>query len=227
MLDAVGVTQIRPLLLALFKRFPPEEVKKAMPMAVAWAVRFLICGSGGSGTLETYYSDSAHKVSTGAIKTAAGLHKAMKSAVPDDRTFEDAFVVATVSKTHLAKYYLRVLECQKNAKGDELVVNPDTDKVNLEHILPQTPAANWPHVTPEEHSAFIKRIGNLTILNKRLNAKAANGSFADKKKIYATSHITLTKELDKHAQWTVKEIEDRQRELAKLAVSAWPAQPRS
>ncbi len=68
-LDLVGVTQIRPLLLAIFNNFTADEVKKALPAAVAWTVRFLICGSGGSGTLETYYAERAREVTTKKIKT--------------------------------------------------------------------------------------------------------------------------------------------------------------
>ena len=49
--DTIGVAQIRPLLLAVFRQFSPEEIKKTLPMTVCWTVRFLICGSGGSGTL--------------------------------------------------------------------------------------------------------------------------------------------------------------------------------
>ncbi len=83
-LDMVGVTQIRPLLLAIFKHFSEAEIKKTLPMVVAWTVRFLICGSGGSGTLETYYSERAKEVSARTIKTASQLWAAMKTVLPDD-----------------------------------------------------------------------------------------------------------------------------------------------
>jgi len=90
-LDLVSVTQIRPLLMAVFNNFTADEVKKALPATVARTVRFLICGSGGSGTLETYYAERAKEVSTKKIKTAAQLFDAMKSVLPADGFFEDVF----------------------------------------------------------------------------------------------------------------------------------------
>lgn len=224
-LDMVGVTQIRPLLLAVFKSFDEAEVKKSLPMMVSWTVRFLICGSGGSGTLETYYAERAKEVSAGSIKTASQLFDGMKNALPTDQEFQDTLARATVSKSTLAKFYLRVLEQQKNAKGGELIVNPDSDKVNLEHVLPQTLGSAWPHISADEHSALVKRLGNLALMSKRLNSKIANSDFATKKPYFAGSKITLTQELANRNQWTVVEIDDRQRELADLAVKAWPIKP--
>jgi hypothetical protein len=224
-IDMVGVTQLRPLLLAIFKNFKEDEVKKALPMIVGWTVRFLICGSGGSGTLETYYADRAKQVSAGQITTAEQLWQAMKSALPTDQDFEDTFATATVSKSALAKYYLRVLEQRRNSKGEELIVNPDSEKVNLEHVLPQTSNGAWAHIPADIYPSLVKRIGNLTLMNKRMNSKAANADFVTKKTFFAASQISLTKELCQYQHWTVAEIEARQRELAKLAVKAWPVKP--
>jgi hypothetical protein len=220
-LDAVGVTQIRPSLLAVFKSFTDEEIKKALPMMVAWTVRFLICGSGGSGTLETYYAERAKDVSTGTINTATGLWDGMKNVLPTDQVFEETFAKATVSKAPIAKYYLRVLEQQKQAQPGELIVNPDSDKVNLEHVMPQTYSPAWAHIPPEQHPTLVKRLGNLALMSKRMNSKAANSDFATKKPFFAASQIVLTKELANRSQWTQAEIDDRQKELAKLAVKAW------
>ena len=180
-LEQLGVTQLRPLVLAIFQHFGPDEIAKALPMIVAWTVRVLICGSGGSGTLETAYAERAKEVSGAKIKTAAALWNAMKAIVPDDITFKSKFATATVSKAELAKYYLRVIELQSKSPDDETIVNPDQGKVNLEHILPRNPAQGWTHIPPAQVPALIKRLGNLTLLATRLNSKAANASFAEKR----------------------------------------------
>jgi uncharacterized protein DUF262/uncharacterized protein DUF1524 len=225
-LDMVGVTQIRPLLLAIFKYFPEAEIKKTLPMVVAWTVRFLICGSGGSGTLETYYSERAKEVSSGTIKTASKLWGAMQAVLPDDTSFEDSFASATVSKGPIAKFYLRTLEQQNVTSGtEELVVSPDSDKVNLEHVLPQTHSAAWSSVPADQHSGLVKRLGNLALLNKRMNSKAANSDFKTKKPFFAASKISLTNALAAFSDWTPAAIDQRQRTLAQLAVKAWPNKP--
>ncbi len=129
------------------------------------------------------------------IKTANQLFDAMKSVLPNDSVFEDTFATATVSKSNLAKYYLRALEAQRNAKGDELIVNPDTDKVNLEHVLPQTYSPAWKQVPEDQHPSLVKRLGNLALMNKRMNSKAANSDFDTKKSFFSDSSIELTKKL--------------------------------
>jgi hypothetical protein len=225
-LDQLGVSQLRPLVLAIFQHFVTDEIAKALPAIVAWSVRFLICGSGGSGTLETAYAERAKEVSSGKMKTAAALWDAMKAIVPDDITFKTKFATATVSKADLAKYYLRILDQQSTSANDEMIVNPDQGKVNLEHILPRNPTEGWTHIPGEQISPLIKRLGNLTLLATRLNSKAANGAFDEKKKHFAKSAIAMTKGLCALTDWTPKEIAVRQDAMADLAVKAWPSKPR-
>ena len=195
-------------------------------MIVAWTVRFLICGSGGSGTLESAYADRAEEVSAGKVSAAQTLWETMKGIVPDDVTFKDKFTKATVSNANLAKYYLRVLERQSKSVDDETIVNPDQGKVNLEHILPRNPTKGWEHIPAEQYPALVKRLGNLTLLATRLNSKAANAEFGEKQKHFAKSAIKITKDLCGFAAWSEAEIEARQHKLADLAVKAWPGKPR-
>lgn len=226
-LDQLGVTQLRPLLLAIFNKFQPVEIAKAMPMIVAWTVRFLICGSAGSGTLEAAYSDRAKEVSDGKYTTAAYLYAAMAAIVPDDKTFEARFAVATVSNANLAKYYLCVIEHQKRATNeDELVVNP-SEEVSLEHVLPKAPGADWNHIPATDQKALLKRIGNLTLLHSKRNARIGNASFVKKKDVFRDSAVQITKDICAYAVWDEAAITHRQAELAKIAVRAWRAKPRA
>jgi hypothetical protein len=226
-LDQLGVTQLRPLLLAIFNKFEPIEIAKAMPMIVGWTVRFLICGSGGSGTLEAAYSDRAKEVSDVKYKTTADLYAAMAAIVPDDKTFEARFASATVSNANLAKYYLRVIEHQKRATNeDELVVNP-SEAVNLEHVLPKTPGADWSHIPVADQKGLLKRIGNLTLLHSKRNNRIGNASFDKKKDVFKNSAVQITREICAYPAWDEAAIAARQAELAKIAVKAWRAKPRS
>jgi hypothetical protein len=220
--------QIRPLVLAILRHFDVAEVRKALPMLVCWTVRFMITGKLGSGPLELGYSERAKDVSAGNTKTARQLYEASKGFLVVDADFEPAFATARVSQHYLARFYLRVLEKQNAAKGDvELIVNPNEDAVNLEHIMPQTREPHWAaSVTVEQHAAFIKRLGNLALLDKALNGQSGNLAFADKIAALRGSKIQLTSQIAKNQTWTPAEINTRQNELAKLAVKAWPAAPR-
>lgn len=227
-LQILKAIQIRPLVLAILRQFEVAEVRKALPMLVCWTVRFMITGKLGSGPLELGYSDRAKDVSTDNIKTSKQLYDASKGFLVADADFEQAFATARVSQHYLARFYLRVLERQNGAKCDgELVVNPNEDAVNLEHIMPQARDPHWTaSVTTEQHAAFLKRLGNLALLDKTLNGQSGNLPFAEKVAAFKESKIALTSQIATYQMWTQTEIDTRQKALAELAVKAWPAAPR-
>ena len=78
----LGVSQIRPLLLAAFGIFSDKEMQLLLKAAVNWSVRCLISGV-PSGTLEIHYSRGAKKV-TELITDVAGLTREMAAIIPDD-----------------------------------------------------------------------------------------------------------------------------------------------
>ncbi len=225
-LDLLKAIQIRPLVLAILQHFDEGEVKQALPMLVCWTVRFLIVGRVGSGTLENRYSEGAKGVSAGTIKTAKALHAASTRFLTSDDEFEQAFGAARVSAHYLGRYYLRVLEKAASSGTGELVVNPSEEAVTLEHVMPKTREPHWKNITEEQHKAYLKRVGNLSLLDKNLNQYAGNLSFSEKKKAFAKSKITLTQEIASESSWDGKAIDARQQRLAKLAVQAWPLKPR-
>lgn len=225
-LQTLKATQIRPLLLAIVAHFDPKEVRRAMPMLVCWTVRLMVVGKLGSGPLEQGYADRAQDVSSGKITTALQLFEASKGFLSSDAEFEQAFAVARVSAQYLARFYLRVLEKQSAAAGDELVVNPNIDAVNLEHVMPQTRAPHWLQVPEEQHENYVKRLGNMALLDRDLNEKIGNLPFADKAKLLAKSKIAMTNSIASASIWDPDAIDERQRKMAKLAVKVWPLKPR-
>lgn len=86
--------------------------------------------------------------------------------------------------------------------------------------MPRNPLGGWEHIPVEQYSALVKRLGNLTLLARRLNSKAANADFAEKKKHFAKSAINITQHLCDIPEWTERQIDARQDKLADLAVKA-------
>jgi hypothetical protein len=226
-LQLLKATQIRPLLLAIVAHFEVKEVRRALPMLVSWTVRFMVVGKLGSGPLEVGYADRAQEVSSGKIKTASQLFEASKGFLAGDSQFEQSFAVACSSAQYLARFYLRVLEKQNSsATGDELIVNPNVDAVNLEHIMPQTREPHWTAIPAEQHNSYVKRLGNLALFDRVLNEKSGNLPFADKVKALEKSNISMTREIATATTWGPGAIDERQKRMAKLAVKAWPLRPR-
>ena len=151
------------------------------------------------------------------------LFNRLKGVLPNDTQFKSSFAAATVSKAYLARYYLQALEQQNGGENDpELVPNPNSEVINLEHVLPQRPSVAWSQIPAEEQVLLIKKIGNLALMKTRINTNAGNDGFTFKKKSYKKSKFKLTSMLAKETKWNRDSIESRQSYLADLAVATWP-----
>ena len=219
------LTQNRPLLIALLEiwKDKPQEVKKALKLIVSWSVRNLITGTIGSGTLEKEFSNQAKLINEGKINMAKELLDSVKNLIPTDDQFQNAFEIATISKAYIARYYLRKLEQAYRITLElEPIKNPE--KVNLEHVLPENPTnlqKDWPSFDENLHKTYYRRIGNLTLLDKKMNSDIGNGPFEGKKAVYKESELQITKKVAEYDDWTPSEIETRQKELAKKALEIW------
>lgn len=118
-------------------------------------------------------------------------------------------------------------------------INP---KVQIEHILPQSPspAALAEFDRPEDVDLFIRRLGNLTLVEQPLNASLGNKPYSEKRPVYPKSAFLLTatlgeerrigvntavdravKGLGTYPAWTSSSVEGRQGLLRSLAHEVW------
>ncbi|OOQ02638.1 hypothetical protein B0X44_05480 [Helicobacter pylori] len=93
-------------------------------------------------------------------------------------------------------------------------------ETQVEHILPQTPkrGSQWnADFNKEKREEWVNNIANLTLLKRKKNAKALNGDFDEKRKIYGgkdTSKVIscydITKELySNYRKWNEKSLQER------------------
>lgn len=223
-LELFNVEQIRYLMLAVSHHFKPLEAAKAFNLFVNWIVRFFIAGSAKIGRVDAIYAKLANEIhTTKNITTAEKLAEEMKTYLANDTAFQAAFAVAHVSKAKLARYYLASIERHNGGESyPELVPNEDTSQVNLEHVIPQNTKAHWKHLNSEVAESLYNRLGNLTLISAKKNTQMGDLGFPDKKKIFATSNFATTKSIAKYSDWGLKQVDERQAELAKIAVKVWP-----
>lgn len=102
---------------------------------------------------------------------------------------------------------------------------PECMALQLEHILPKKAVGEyWERHYPSpsvEREVWTHRLGNLALLNQKLNAKASNRSFSSKKDIYKESPYPLTKHLVEYADWDTEAIQNRHQELLHQANEVW------
>jgi uncharacterized protein with ParB-like and HNH nuclease domain len=218
--NLLGMVQVRPLLIAIIDKFETKKISAAFKRLVAVAVRFQIVGGAGGGTLERIYSDAARGVSEGTITTIDQI-LGVFSTLPTDAAFISAFSVATVSKQALARYYLRTLEIA-SSESDELVPSLDTNRVNLEHVLPINPSGDWLKIwSGDDVKAYNRRLGNMALMQSKINSTIGNDGFTTKKIEFAKSSFELTKSIAEVAVWNIAEVEKRQIRMAELAAKVW------
>lgn len=219
--DSLRIDRIRPLLLSIAVKFHQAEQVKAFRLCVTWAVRYMVVGGIGSGTVEEFYAEAAMQVRNGQIPTAESLAAIMKSKAPDDESFRQAFERASVSRPPIARYYLRAMESTLRKTADaSLTFDEHPEQFDLEHVLPQKPSTEWP-LPDEDLKRLYKRIGNLCLIEKKINSNLKSAGPARKIAAFSASTKLLTQRISKELDWTESQIETRQKDLATLAVRTW------
>jgi hypothetical protein len=221
----LDLDQLKPLLISIMLKFPDKAIPAAMRALINWSIRGLIVGGVGGGRTEKAYTEAAMKVQSGEITSVAALKKVLGDVVRSDAEFGQAFSRAQITKSSLARYLLLALEAKKRSDSDpELVANEEVEKVNLEHILPKNAAiADWDEFSAGQKRAYTHRIGNLVLLRSDHNSTIGNKPWSVKKPILAASKLQLTSHVAKHGEWNTQAIDERQKELAALAVRTWPS----
>lgn len=100
---------------------------------------------------------------------------------------------------------------------------------SIEHIFPVSPErqAAWRgkmrrgRGKEKPTELHVGRIGNLLLLPITLNQESKIRPFAEKKEIYARHHLRMIEEVRDEADWTLKQIEEREAKIVDWAKTQW------
>ena len=100
--------------------------------------------------------------------------------------------------------------------------DPSSDSFNIEHILPQNAPDGWGGFSYDESKALVDRLGNMTILNVRVNRDIGTEEYVEKRSYYENSDYYLTKRLaEQNEEWTPERISAWQSWMANQATAVW------
>jgi hypothetical protein len=217
-LRLLGAKALYPVLLSGYAVADSDDEKEKLRILgralTTLFVRYNVIGGRETSVLEsTAYYVASKLRATGDFDTAVA---ALSDLAPDALDFVRRFQRASISRMATARYLLR--EIEHAIRRTQEVAVEGTDRVHVEHIYPRTPESNrWPN-----HTAMINRLGNLTLLGRRLNTSIQNADFATKQdKAYRDSDILMTRELADEDIWDPAAIETRQRRLSAYAFGIW------
>jgi uncharacterized protein with ParB-like and HNH nuclease domain len=210
----LGAKMLFPTMLSGFKVGNLDQIKDLLQSLIALFVRHNVIGGLENSALETKVFEVAKELRE-SRDFPTSLRK-LKEFAPDDEDFIEKFKTAEIGRASVARYLLRALEHEKRKTGEVEVLG--TDRVTLEHVYPKRPR---PGPRMEDHESVVDRIGNQTLLAKRLNEQAKNAPFDDKRKHYEESEILITQDLLDYDEWDLESINDRQEKMSELVSSIW------
>jgi hypothetical protein len=183
-LNLFGVDQPIPFVLAVLRALQAKIIKAPLAKRALRAVEnyhFIftaVTGTSSSGGITKMYASHAREMSnsrdsqTAALSVDALINKLR---IPSEDVFVASFVElgysATSSKQKRLVRYVMDRVYLHNCTGSV----PDLEQMTIEHILPESPPPGVQH-SPED----VANIGNLILVDEKLNDKLGNRPFAEK-----------------------------------------------
>jgi hypothetical protein len=221
-LSMFSVKQPWSLLLAVIRKFDPQQVAEVLRAISIVSFRYNVIGNLSSGEQERIYNDIARRVNSGEFTSPREVILGLSPMYPKDESFRTAFAekildTKTGRNKRIARYILFTLEKHKTG----LSFDQDDPKYTLEHILPENPGEDWAW-SDRNRDQGTYRLGNFTLLEASINRNLGNQGFVAKKTGYSQSGFSLTQAIAEHnAEWSYERLAERQRQMAKLAQAIW------
>lgn len=208
-----------PALMAAFAKWQRRHADKLLVKMASWSIRAQMAGRLGGGVADEDFGSLAVGISSGEVHNQTGVRNKLNRIVPGDDEFVEAFRAYGDVTPSRAKYLLAMLEKAEDRKNGaaEKPLEWHGRSVTVEHILSQSSAKSNP-----AQALVVGRIGNMTLLEKKLNKDLGSRGFEEKRAAYRESSFTLTAGIASRRTWTARSIANRTKALAELACLAWP-----
>jgi len=215
------IRQINSLFLSALRNLEIENFRKLAKICSVISFRYNIIGGLNPNAQEDVYNTVALKISSNKRFEVADF----QPIYVNDFNFENDFSTKEFKNTtrnhKIVKYILSKIEAYQHKNE----IDPESDLFTIEHILPENADDTWGNFTFEEINRSVYRLGNLTLLEKKLNREAGQKIYGEKIELFAQSNCELTKSLpDNFNTWNEDKLAARQRELAKHAKAIWKIQ---
>jgi hypothetical protein len=140
---------------------------------------------------------------------------------PKDDEFFTAFANAEFRPSTRNNKLVRHILCALERVEYGHAPDPLSAQYSVEHVLPRSAGPEW-GIGDDVIERTVYRLGNTTLLETSLNRTMGNATYAEKRPVYQTSSIGMTKALaETYAEWTEEQVSQRQRQMAKLAKGIW------
>jgi len=225
-LDMLGSTQERALFLGLFRRFDSStNIIRMLRLIESFIARSRLTDIVTGKDITELYAEICSDISDHDDEVTF-LSGRLLSEAPDEEIFVSSIQNGDFKLTNQTKYVLRKYEKEYyRSKKDKKPIEPG----EIEHIVPRRAFtakkySTWPEylsASEEEFNRAVDKLGNLLLLEKRLNIKAKDNPFNQKKIRYKDSDFSMSQKMARNSEWSIELIKERTERLAKAAPEIW------
>lgn len=225
----MGAVPARTLLLRAFREIQDaQEMVEILKLIEIFSIRRII-GRLPTGELDTLYNQLALSAFN-QNNPVRHIKEIFLENITSDEEFKKNFSERDYKLNDFTKYILDTIEREhymSMGSGKEIA---DRYNVHIEHIAPRgafyaKKYSSWKSyldVDEEEFDKIRNKIGNLTLFERKLNIKASNKPFEQKKKIYEKeTDFIMTKDICDYDEWKKEQIIKRSQNLAEIASKIW------
>lgn len=218
LLNLFNLKQPYSLLMSAKRNLPIDRFKKVLNSVIIVCFRFsVICGKNPNDIERTFnelaisiYRDKKFDISM------------FSKIYVLDNEFVGIFNTRSFSinsrNTKVIRYILSKID---RFSGTQINANIYDDNNSIEHILPQNPNEDW-EIDEDKVERLSGRLGNLCLLEKKLNNSIENLNFDTKKTFLAKSVFKCTSIIaTEYSNWNENSINSRQAKMGKCAKSIW------
>ena len=216
LLNIFNLKQPISMLMAAYKYLSNEDFERVLCDAIVVSFRYnVICGK-NPNDIEKVFNDIAIKISNNNTYDKNLLSKIYVNDNEFTASFINKVFPENARNNKIIKYILGKYERFKGGLRDVSIVSElDT----IEHIYPQHPNEEW---NDDNLDSLIYRLGNMCLLEKKLNNNIGNKKYAEKVEVLNQSTFITTNSISsEYPEWVQQSIVDRQKQMAKCAKTIW------
>lgn len=221
-LSIFSVKQQIPMLLAIMREYDKGKLKLKRVKDIVSAIEsfhFIFTAvtsqrsSGGISFMYAYHARQLNEANDNdKTKTLDELKKKLRDKLPSKEEFIANFSELHYSSTYtkeksLVRYILSRYD-KYNLINSNKGITTNYDLMTIEHIHAEN------NTTKNIEIEKIGKIGNLLLMDEKLNGKIGNKSFADKHAMYLNSGIYLDDDIKNANKWDTEYIDNRTKNMA-------------
>lgn len=218
-IEIMKIFKIKPysLLMSAYKSLTIKDFEKILNYIIIIGFRYsIICGK-NPNEIEKVYNRIANEI----YQTKKFEKSQLEEVYVKDEEFLSSFNYKDFNNTKNNKIIKYILAKYEKSKEGGISITLSDEQYTIEHILPQNPNEEWGE-NNYNFDSLIYRLGNLCLLERKMNNDISNNPYDRKAKIYKNSNIKTTKEIpEQYSTWEASSINQRQQKIGKFAASYW------